>query len=109
MCVVPGPPLFAPPPLHTTFAAAPPLPRGGRFDAAVEECSAALESQPNFFKALQRRAKAYELLGQPKAALADLQRANRLDAATPDSRVRCRRRAACGEGKQPIGCSAWQC
>lgn len=35
-----------------------------------------------------RRAKAYEQLGQPKQALADMQRANRLDAATAETRVR---------------------
>lgn len=34
-----------------------------------------------------RRSKAYEQLGQHKAALADMQKANRLDAATADSRV----------------------
>lgn len=34
-----------------------------------------------------RRAKAYEAMGQPKQALADLQKANKLDAATPDTRV----------------------
>jgi tetratricopeptide (TPR) repeat protein len=54
----------------------------------VAECSAALDGQPNFFKALIRRAKAYEQLGQHKQALADLQRANKLDTATADSRVR---------------------
>ena len=53
----------------------------------MDECSAALEGQPHFFKALIRRAKALEQLGQHKQALADVQRANRLDAATPDSRV----------------------
>lgn len=35
-----------------------------------------------------RRAKAYEQLGQHKQALADMQRANRLDAATAETRVR---------------------
>lgn len=69
-------------------SAAPPPTSNRRYKEAVAECSAALEGQPNFFKALVRRAKAYEQLGQPKQALADLQRANRLDAATADTRVR---------------------
>lgn len=38
-------------------------------------------------QALIRRAKALEQLGQHKAALADIQRANRLDTANDDSRV----------------------
>lgn len=39
-------------------------------------------------QALIRRAKALEQLGQHKAALADIQKANRLDTANDDSRVR---------------------
>lgn len=39
-------------------------------------------------QALIRRAKALEQLGQHKAALADIQKANRLDTANEDSRVR---------------------
>lgn len=59
-----------------------------RYTEAVAECTEALDGQPNFFKALIRRAKAYEQMGQHKQALADLQRANKLDVATEDSRVR---------------------
>ena len=61
----------------------------------MAECSAALEGQPAFFKALVRRAKAYEQMGQPKQALADLQRANKLDAATADTRVGAEAAAPC--------------
>ena len=67
------------------------------------ECSAALEGQPNFFKALVRRAKAYEQMGQPKQALADLQRANKLDASTDDSRDAERRLREVVGGKKPAG------
>jgi hypothetical protein len=69
----------------------------------VGECSAALEGQPNFFKALVRRAKAYEQMGQPKQALADLQRANKLDASTEDSRDAERRLREVVGGKKPAG------
>ena len=43
----------------------PPLPWRS-FKEAVSECTAALDGQPNFFKALVRRAKALEQLGQHK-------------------------------------------
>ncbi len=49
------------------------------------------------------RAKAYEQLGQLKQALADLQRANRLDAATPDTRESERRLKDLVGGKKPAG------
>ncbi|KAI7841257.1 hypothetical protein COHA_005030 [Chlorella ohadii] len=74
-----------------------------RYQEAVTECSAALEGQPNFFKALVRRAKAYEQLGQPKQALADMQRANRLDAATAETRENERRLRDAVAGKKPAG------
>ena len=54
----------------------------------MSECTAALDAQPTFFKALLRRAKAYEQLGNYKQALSDLQRANKLDAANGEGRVR---------------------
>ena len=59
-----------------------------RYKEAVNECTAALDNQPNFFKALVRRAKAYEQMGLFKQALNDFQRANKLDTATTDTRVR---------------------
>ncbi|PRW59699.1 Tetratricopeptide repeat 1 [Chlorella sorokiniana] len=74
-----------------------------RYKEAVTECSAALEGQPNFFKALVRRAKAYEQLGQHKLALADMQRANRLDAATAETRENERRLRDSVAGKKPAG------
>lgn len=74
-----------------------------RFKDAVNECSAALEGQPNFFKALIRRAKALEQLGQHKAALADIQKANRLDTANDDSREQERRLKELVAGKKPAG------
>ena len=85
----PPPPSLTPPTPHPfTSSHFPPLPtRPRRYKEAVAECSAALDGQPNFFKALIRRAKAYEQMGQHKQALADMQRANKLDAATEDTRV----------------------
>ncbi|PSC77038.1 Tetratricopeptide repeat 1 [Micractinium conductrix] len=74
-----------------------------RFKEAVSECTAALNGQPNFFKALVRRAKALEQLGQHKAALADIQRANRLDTANEDSREHERRLKEQVAGKKPAG------
>ncbi|KAL4458936.1 hypothetical protein ABPG75_013801 [Micractinium tetrahymenae] len=74
-----------------------------RFKEAVNECTAALDSQPNFFKALIRRAKALEQLGQHKAALADIQKANRLDTANEDSREQERRLKELVAGKKPAG------
>jgi tetratricopeptide (TPR) repeat protein len=59
-----------------------------RYKEAVNECSAALDMQPNFFKALLRRGRAYEQMGLYKQALADLQKANKLDASNSDSKVR---------------------
>jgi tetratricopeptide (TPR) repeat protein len=58
-----------------------------KFKDAVTECSAALSAQPDYLKALVRRAKAYENLGQYKQSLADLQAANKLDSATDETRA----------------------
>jgi hypothetical protein len=60
---------------------------GKRYRDAVSECTAALEIQPNYLKALVRRAKAHEAMGQFKLALSDLQQANTLDGATDDTRA----------------------
>lgn len=60
---------------------------GKRYRDAVSECTAALEIQPNYLKALVRRAKANEAMGQFKLALSDLQQANALDGATDDTRA----------------------
>jgi tetratricopeptide (TPR) repeat protein len=58
-----------------------------KYKDAVAECSAALQAQPDYLKALVRRAKAYEAMGQYKQSLADLQAANKLDTATDDTRA----------------------
>lgn len=60
---------------------------GKRYRDAISECTAALEIQPNYLKALVRRAKAHEAMGQFKLALSDLQQANKLDGATDDTRA----------------------
>jgi regulator of sirC expression with transglutaminase-like and TPR domain len=59
-----------------------------RYKEAINECSAALELNPNYTRALIRRAKAYEQMQHYKQALSDLQKINRGEDATPDTRVR---------------------
>ena len=66
-----------------------------RYKEAINECSAALELNPNYTRALIRRAKAYEQMQHYKQALSDLQKINRGEDATPDTRVCCAGFAAC--------------
>lgn len=77
-----------------------------RYKEAVEECTSALNAQPSYFKALARRAKAYEQLGQYKQALVDLQAANKLDAANDDSKASEKRLKDLAAGKKPAGLGA---
>ena len=60
-----------------------------RYKEAVNECTAALEAQPGYHKALTRRAKAYEQMGHYKQALSDVQKANKGSEATPETQVCC--------------------
>ena len=53
----------------------------------MNECTAALEAQPGYHKALTRRAKAYENMGHYKQALSDIQKANKSSEATPETQV----------------------
>lgn len=76
---------------------------GKRYEDAITECSAALQSSPDYLKALVRRSKAYELLGKHKEALQDLQHANKLDGATDDTRAAERRVKELATGKKPTG------
>ena len=72
-----------------------------QYKEAVQECSVALQSQPEYVKALVRRAKAYESMGSYKEALADLQKASSLghdDSKTSEQRVK-----ALMAGKKPAG------
>ena len=59
-----------------------------RFKEAVHECSSALNLNPNYHRALVRRAKANEQLGLYKKALQDIQKANKTDTANPDTQAR---------------------
>lgn len=61
-----------------------------RYKEAINECSAALDAQPTYYKALARRAKAYEHMGLYKQALSDIQKANKHAEATPESQVHLR-------------------
>jgi tetratricopeptide (TPR) repeat protein len=72
-----------------------------QYKEAVEQCSVALKSQPEYVKALVRRAKAYENLGSYKDALRDIQKAVSLgneDAKTTEQRLK-----ALVAGKKPAG------
>ncbi len=62
-------------------------PWGCRYKEAVNECTAALDAQPGYHKALTRRAKAYEQMGHYKQALSDVQKANKGSDATPETQV----------------------
>ena len=67
-----------------------------RYKDAVNECTAALEAQPNYHKALTRRSKAYEHMGLYKQALSDVQKSNKAGEATPESLVRMWHQVAAG-------------
>ena len=67
-----------------------------RYKDAVNECTAALDAQPNYHKALTRRSKAYEHMGLYKQALSDVQKSNKAGEATPESLVRFWQLAAAG-------------
>lgn len=71
--------------LHTTLAMA--VHGACRYKEAVNECTAALEVSSGYHKALTRRAKAYEQMGQYKQALSDVQKANKGSDATPETQV----------------------
>ena len=59
-----------------------------RFKEAINECSAALNAQPGYQKALVRRSKAYENIGHFKQALSDIQKANKSESVTtPETQV----------------------
>lgn len=77
-----------------------------RFKEAVKECTAALDTQPGYHKALIRRAKAYEHMGQYKQALSDIQKVNKTDSASQDtaeSEKRLRDAVAGKRAAQPNG------
>jgi tetratricopeptide (TPR) repeat protein len=79
-----------------------------KYKDAVTECSAALAAQPDYLKALVRRSKAYEAMGDYKKSLADLQAANKLDSATDETRAAEQRvkELAAGGGKSANGGAA---
>eukprot|EP00965_Chrysotila_dentata_P049265 1633104-Pleurochrysis_carterae.AAC.4 len=49
------------------------------FDAVIEDCTSALGVQPEYIKALLRRAQAHEALGRPTEALEDMRKIVELD------------------------------
>ncbi|KAG7669625.1 hypothetical protein Ndes2526B_g05967 [Nannochloris sp. 'desiccata'] len=77
-----------------------------KYKDAVAECSAALAAQPDYLKALVRRAKAYEAMGQYKQSLVDLQAANKLDSATDETRAAEKRVKDLAAGKSTNGGAA---
>jgi tetratricopeptide (TPR) repeat protein len=58
-----------------------------RYKESINDCTAALDVQPNYFKALCRRAKAYENLGLYKQALSDIQKANKTEQVSSETQV----------------------
>ena len=60
-----------------------------RFKEAVNECTSALAIDGSYSKALVRRSRAYESMQLYKQALSDIQKANRVDSANPDTQVGC--------------------
>ena len=72
-----------------------------RYKEAVAECTSALEGQPEYLKALVRRSKAYEGLSNYKAALADLQKAAKIDSASEEVKAAERRVKDLIAGKGP--------
>lgn len=56
----------------------------------MNECTAALDAQPGYHKALTRRGKAYEQLGLYKQALSDVQKANKSGDASSETLVSAR-------------------
>lgn len=72
-----------------------------QYEQAVSECTTALKSSPEYVKALVRRAKALENMGNYKDALADLHKASSLgheEAKTAEQRVK-----SLMAGKKPAG------
>lgn len=76
---------------------------GKKYKEAVNECTAALEAQPGYHKALTRRAKAYEQMGHYKQALSDVQKANKGSEATPETQEAEKRLKDLMSGKRPSG------
>ncbi len=62
-----------------------PCPPRPRYKEAAKECTSALELQPSSLRALQRRAKAYELQGLYSKALSDVAVINKSDSSTPET------------------------
>ena len=69
------------------LGSSPDMQRARRFKEAVGECTNALNLNPNYHRALVRRAKASEQLGLYKKALQDIQKANKTDTANPDTQA----------------------
>lgn len=72
-----------------------------RYKESINDCTAALDVQPSYFKALCRRAKAYENLGLYKQALSDIQKANKSELANSDTAEAEKRLRDIISGKRP--------
>ncbi|KAK9822352.1 hypothetical protein WJX74_011010 [Apatococcus lobatus] len=73
-----------------------------KFKEAINECSAALNAQPGYQKALVRRSKAYENIGHFKQALSDIQKANKSESVTtPETQEAERRLKDIVSGRRP--------
>lgn len=74
---------------------------GKKYKEAVNECTAALDAQPGYHKALTRRAKAYENMGHYKQALSDVQKANKGSDSSPETQEAEKRLKDLMSGKRP--------
>lgn len=72
-----------------------------RYKESINDCTAALDVQPTYFKALCRRAKAYEQLGLYKQALSDIQKANKSELSNNDTAEAEKRLRDIISGKRP--------
>merc|ERR1711935_537154 len=59
----------------------------GQKEKAIEDCSEALELNPNYVKALLRRAQTYEDIDKPHEAMKDFEKILELDPGNKDSRM----------------------
>ena len=75
----------------------------------MNECSSALTLNPNYHRALVRRAKANEQLGLYKKALQDIQKANKTDTANPDTQVRVLRHSISRSTRRSTGGATAHC
>lgn len=71
----------------------------GKHQAVIDDCDAALARQPDYVKALMRRAQASEALDKPDSALADMRRVTELDPSNKQAKAAVPRLEAAANAK----------